>query len=62
MKQFLSAQFWFLLSGLAILGGCTPQKTETSALPESYTRGIGMYPGDIKEYMAPKMEKDFTYR
>ena len=62
MKQFLSAQFWFLLSGLAILGGCTPQKTETSALPESYTRGIGMYPGDLKEYMAPKMEKDFTYR
>lgn len=62
MKKFLSMRFWLLISGIAILFSCTPQKTENTELPMSYTRGIGVYPGDPDEYLAPEMNKDYTYR
>ena len=62
MKKFLSMRFWLLFSGIAILYSCTPQKSENTELPMSYTRGIGVYPGDPDEYLAPEMNKDFVYR
>lgn len=62
MKKFLSMRFWLLISSIAILYSCTPQKTENTELPMSYTRGIGVYPGDPDEYLAPEMNKDYTYR
>ena len=62
MKKFLPMRFCVLLIGLTSLYGCTPQKNESTTLPESYTRGIGVYPGDPNEYMAPEMGKDYSYR
>lgn len=62
MKKFLPMRFCVLLIGLATLYGCTPQKNESTTLPENYTRGIGVYPGDPNEYMAPEMGKDYSYR
>jgi hypothetical protein len=52
MFLFSKASWIFCLFFLLIFLGVNPLKAQ------QYTRGIGIYPGDLKEYFGPSMKID----